>query len=120
VTSNNTEDDGPEIRPFSDFLREVARGSVHTEASEQLHALVDAVQETGQKGTLTLAFTVEPIAKGDVSTLKVGGKVVAKLPTSSLTSAFFVDAAGNLSRRDPRQLTLPNITDRTEKNRSTA
>lgn len=95
--------EGPEVRPFAAVLRELAHGNVHEEASEKLHALVDAVAEHGTKGTLTLTLTVAPIAKGDVSVLTVGATVASKPPVASQTSAFFVDRAGNLSRRDPKQ-----------------
>jgi hypothetical protein len=97
----------PEVRPFAAVLQELARGSVHDELSTKLHALVDAVREHGVKGTLTLTLTVAPIAKGDVSVLTVGGAVTSKPPTAAQTSAFFVTSAGNLSRRDPRQIEIP-------------
>jgi hypothetical protein len=99
--------EGPEVRPFAAVLQELARGQVHNEASEKLHALVDAVTEHGVKGSMTLTLTVAPIAKGDVSVLTVGATVTSKPPAAAQTSAFFVDGKGNLSRRDPRQIEIP-------------
>ncbi|GAA4059670.1 hypothetical protein [Actinomadura miaoliensis] len=106
VTSHDA-DGPPQVRPFAAVLQELARGAVHTEASEKLHALVDAVTEHAAKGTLTLVMEVAPIAKGDTSALTVSAKVTTKQPTAAQASAFFVDATGNLSRRDPRQTELP-------------
>jgi hypothetical protein len=97
----------PEVRPFAAVLQELSRGEVHNDASEQLHALVDAVREHGAKGTLTLQLEVSPVAKGDASSVKVAAKVTSKPPTASPTSVFFVDDSGNLSRRDPRQIEMP-------------
>jgi hypothetical protein len=97
----------PQVRPFAAVFQEMSRGSVHDEASQLLHALVDAVREHGAKGTLTINIEVAPVAKGDTSTLKVAGKVSSKPPTGPQTSVFFVDGKGNLSRRDPRQIEIP-------------
>ncbi|MBA9003762.1 hypothetical protein [Thermomonospora cellulosilytica] len=107
MTTTNDPAGARQVRPFAAVLQELARGQVHDEASERLHELVDAVREHGAKGTLTLVLEVAPIAKGDVSALTVTGKVTAKPPVGTQASAFFVDDAGNLSRRDPRQTEIP-------------
>jgi hypothetical protein len=96
-----------QIRPFAAVLAELAKGQIHTDASEQLHRLVDAVQEHGKEGTLTVKLTVGPIAKDDTSVLVVKATVDSKPPKTAPSSAYFVDGTGNLSRRDPRQGELP-------------
>jgi hypothetical protein len=99
--------DGPQVRPFAAVLTELAKGQIHADASEQLHDLVDAVQEHGKKGTLTIRIEVAPIARDDTSVLVVKGSVESRAPKSPPSSAYFVDGTGNLSRRDPRQTELP-------------
>lgn len=107
MSTTTDQPDGGQVRPFAAVLQELARGAVHADASEQLHALVDAVTEHGTKGSLTLQIDVAPVAKGDTSALTVTAKVTSKKPTASQASVFFVDRAGNLSRRDPRQTEIP-------------
>lgn len=96
-----------QVRPFAAVLQELAKGQVHSDASQQLHDLIDAVQETGKPGSLTIKLSVAPIDKGDTSVLLVKGTVASRAPSIAPASAFFVDDSGNLSRRDPRQGELP-------------
>lgn len=46
--------DDPEIRPFSDFIRELGEGTTQRELSEGLWDLLQRVQDTGKAGLLTL------------------------------------------------------------------
>lgn len=98
------------IRPFAAVLQDIAAGRLHDRLSEQLADLTAAVTDTGKKGTVTLTITVAPVKAGVTDTLIVTGKTVAKIPEDAAatpSSVFFADAAGNLSRNDPKQLTLP-------------
>lgn len=102
--------EGRTIRPFAAVLQEIGGGKTHDRLSEQLADVTAAVTATGKKGTVTLVVTVEPIKKGNTSALTVTGKTVAKAPEgddAAPSSVFFPDAAGNLSRNDPQQPTLP-------------
>lgn len=102
--------DERQIRPAAAVFQEIGGGSLHTRISEQLAELTAAVTDTGKKGTLTVTLTVAPIKPGHTSTLVVSGKSVLKAPEGddqSPSSVFFPDAAGNLTREDPSQPSLP-------------
>jgi len=99
-----------QVRPFAATLQEIAGGTVHDRLSEQLHDLVEAVKETGKKGTVTLQLLVAPLKPGNVSNLVLTAKTVLKAPEgddATPSSVFFTDKAGNLTREDPSQLKLP-------------
>lgn len=101
--------DRPPIRPFADFLREQAKGTTHDELSEGLHDLVQRVRDTGKKGTLTVAITVE-LMKGSDKAVIVSDEIKLKLPEHDRdTSLFFADRNGNLTRNDPDQLAFDSL-----------
>lgn len=98
----------PVIRPFADVLQELQGGRTHSDLSEALHALTTAVREHGKAGTLQLTVKIDPVSKGDGSTVTVTANVVSKAPRSEpKKSIFFLADDGNLCRDDPRQLHLP-------------
>lgn len=108
--TNSPPDEGRTIKPFAATLQEIAAGAFHARLSEQLQDLVTAVTDTGKKGVLTVQLTVAPIKPGNTTNLVVTGKAAVKAPESedaSPSSVFFHDAAGNLTRNDPNQPTLP-------------
>ncbi|MEU0087225.1 hypothetical protein [Streptomyces sp. NPDC006274] len=112
MTDEPTPETEPErqVRPFAEFLQEQAGGTLHTELSEKLHDLVQAVQETGKGGSITLKIDVKPIPGTDGRTLTVTDAVVTKLPkTERPKSIFFIDDDMNLSRTDPRQPVLTGL-----------
>lgn len=101
--------DDPQIRPFADFLRDLAGGTTHDEMSEAVWDLVARVRDTGKKGTVTLTILVEP-TKGDTTMLTVSDEIKLKLPEHSRRpSVFFSDGQGNLSRSNPNQPELSGI-----------
>lgn len=105
-----TGDEERQVRPFAATLQEIAGGSVHSRLSEQLQELVEAVKDTGKKGTITLQLQVAPLKPGNVTNLVVTAKTVLKAPEgddATPSSVFFYDRGGNLTREDPSQLKLP-------------
>jgi hypothetical protein len=93
-------------KPFAAFIQEQRSGGLHGELSEALSELVLAVQETQRAGSLTL--TVKVVPNKDGVTVTVTDKVSTKLPEADRGAAiFFMDKAGALVRRDPRQIELP-------------
>ena len=71
---------------------------------ESLAELVQRVQQTGHKGSLTYKLTVLPNAKKGV---RIEDKLVHNLPTEeSGASFFFVGEDGALLRNDPNQREL--------------
>ncbi len=100
-----TPEDGPR-KPFAAFVQEQRSGGLHGELSDGLAELVSAVREHQKGGTLVLTIKVTPNKDG--STVTVTDKVAVKAPEGERGAAiFFVDDAGNLSRRNPYQQELP-------------
>lgn len=95
--------------PFSQFMLEHNRGAQHQRASEELRALVAAVQDTGKKGSLTITVGVEQM-KGNADALFTTIDVKAKLPVNAPKAAiFYADDDGRLSRTDPGQLQFDDV-----------
>lgn len=107
-TENTTDDEGArQVRPFADFLLDLAAGSIHTELSEELVTLVEAVRATGKKGSLQLTLAVATVGANH-DALQVTARVTAKPPASDpQSSIFFPDHDGNLRRDNPAQPRLP-------------
>jgi hypothetical protein len=91
------------MRLITDILREYRNGRAADVASRKLAELVQAVDETGKGGTLTITFKVKP-EKGGGSQKTIACDVKAKMPESDLPDAvFFSDEEGSLHRSDPTQ-----------------
>jgi hypothetical protein len=91
------------MRPITDVLREYRNGRAADVASQRLAELVQAVDETGKAGSLTITFKVKP-EKGGGSQKTIACDVKSKIPEIDLPEAvFFSDADGNLHRADPQQ-----------------
>lgn len=109
TTTTTPDDDDGRVRPFADALREINAGRSHDELSLALRDLTAAVKETGRKGTLTYTVAIAPM-KGNPDVLQVTDRIVAKVPESDRkASIFFADAAGNLTRTDPQQLSFESL-----------
>lgn len=101
--------DDPEIRPFTEVLRELGEGSTESELSEAPWDLVQRVQDTTKAGSLTLTLAVGFDGYGR---LTIKDEVKLKLPEFNRpTTSFFVDKTGNASRRDPNQPVIPGVAD---------
>jgi hypothetical protein len=110
VTDSPPDNGARTIKPFAATLQEIAGGTFHTRVSEQLQDLVTAVTDTGKKGVLTITLTVAPIKPGNTTNLVVTGKTTVKAPEgddAAPSAVFFHDKAGNLTRNDPNQPSLP-------------
>jgi len=97
-------EDGQFIRPFSDWIDTQREGALGIELSEALHELVGAVTVMGKAGSLTLKLTIKPGEKGTTGSVTVTDAVTVKRPEEHVESFHFVDADGNLTRNNPRQL----------------
>lgn len=91
---------------FAKTLIELRKGSVLTEASTELAALVKEVQRLGKPGEMKLTLKVRPNADGE--TLEIEASVDAKQPKPDRkATTFYPDETGGLHREDPSQKELP-------------
>lgn len=105
-----TTDERSQTKPIAQFLREHAGGRLHDEASEKLAQLVSAVNETGNKGTLTIVLKVAPMKGMDDGVLQVTDDVKLKAPEGPRSGTlFYADDEGNLHRENPRQQRIPGV-----------
>lgn len=97
-----------QVRPFAEMLTILDQGKAHAEASRALRDLVAAVADIGKPGSLTLSVKVAPVKGSDQ--LIVAMQVKTSPPkTDPAAAIFFRDRSGNLTREDPRQLTLDGL-----------
>ena len=91
------------MRLITDILREIRRGAPVEEASEALARVVQAVDETGKSGEVTIKLTVKPAKHGGPEKTIICD-VKAKEPIADIAPAvFFSNAEGDLLRSDPAQ-----------------
>jgi hypothetical protein len=97
------------VRPFAELMTLLDGGTAHAEASRALNDVVSAVRDLGQKGSITIAVEIAPL-KGTRHQVVVSMRVTSKPPKTEPTAGmFFVDDDANLTRNDPRQLTLDGL-----------
>lgn len=102
------DDDAP--RDFGSFLLELARGKTHDELSQALHDVVGKVMETGKKGSVTLTLSIGLLDKDPANGMQITDEIKVKLPEHDRPSSmFYPDRTGNLSRRDPRQMSFDDL-----------
>ena len=95
-------------RAFAQFLAEQRNGLTHTELSDALNKLVEAVEEAGRPGELVLRIKIKPAGKVAAGTVIVEDEIKVKQPQGERSaSIFFVTPENNLSRKDPHQEDLP-------------
>jgi hypothetical protein len=98
---------------FAVFLVQHSRGEAHDQISGELRELLNAVQEHGRKGSLTVKVTVEP-PKGHVDGAPVLVTVESDLKAPrpiAPPAMYFVDDDGRPTRNDPRQLASFDVRD---------
>ncbi len=94
-------DDKKKITPFVEWLEQYKKGEVDTELTHELRTLIEAVQETGKPGTITLTLKVNRKGEAQVTILE---DVKVKTPVHDRSETiYFVDQHLNLQRSDPRQ-----------------
>jgi hypothetical protein len=91
------------MRPITDILRDIRKGKAVDLASQRMAEIVQAVDETGKPGELTITIKVKPEKRGgSQKVIQVGVK--AKIPEVDLPEGvFFSNEEGDLLRTDPAQ-----------------
>jgi len=88
-----------------DVLKEIRGGDFLFEASGDLEKVIAGVRETCKPGKLVLTLKIEPLSKGDVSSVRIVDDSVTKIPKpDKKISIFFTSDDNRLLRDDPRQL----------------
>lgn len=85
---------------FNKTVQDMRDGQLLGMLSDKLNDVVEAVQEHGKAGELTLKLVIKP--NGD-DAVTVSPKVTVKAPEATVGDAIFFVSGGNLVRRNPRQ-----------------
>jgi len=89
---------------FIETLRGLRDGKTLTELEEAMNELVEAVRDTGRKGSVTLKIDLTCVTDGIYET---SDNITLKAPWHALSNTlFFGTPDGNLVRHDPRQQDL--------------
>lgn len=106
---NDPADEGP--RDFSRFLQTLAEGDAHTELSEDLHALGQALitqakaQHKDVSGELVLKLKFQADPKGIVAARY---EITRKDPAPArAASVLWITKGGNFTEQNPQQQVLP-------------
>lgn len=92
-------------RPFHETLHHLCNGTLLSEASDALAALVLAVDATGKPGKLTIEINLRKL---NSATMAASGKVKLISPKEpDVETLFFPSPEGTLLTEDPRQGKLP-------------
>lgn len=102
----NENDEDLHASPFGQFLFSQREGRTHSELSQALAQVSEAVIANGGTGTITLKITVSPL--GHENRLVVKDEVVVKPPKPVRESSiwFYNKSQRGLSRKDPHQVEL--------------
>lgn len=94
-------------RPFDATLRDIRFGGLVDELTQQMAALVAAVDSTQRAGELTLKIKLKPAGGG---AMELTDEIKAKIPELPKgSSIFFGTPEGSLIRNDPRQPELTGL-----------
>ncbi|MFP4240077.1 MAG: hypothetical protein ACLFRZ_12325 [Rhodosalinus sp.] len=86
---------------FLAFLQDFRRGDLMAEADRQFIELMEAIDETGGKGELTLKL---PVKINDAGQIECVPQLTIKKPRRPIgTGIYYLTPEGRLSRRDPKQ-----------------
>jgi hypothetical protein len=92
-------------RPITDTLRHIGGGVFIDTASDQLSELVNAVDSTGKKGSLSITITVKKASRGGAMNVTAVSKL-AKPKEDPFEALLFATPEGNLVAEDPNQQRL--------------
>lgn len=99
-----------QVKPFAQFLQELDHGNSHSELSDALNELTQAVALLGKTGTLTYTVKMKPAGRSGGRTVMITDDIKLRLPTGERADTiWFVDRNGNVVRNDPDQLQLPSL-----------
>lgn len=92
-------------RPITDTLRLIGGGTFIDQASDQLAALVAAVDSSGKSGKITLDITIKKATRAGA--MHLTGKIKLTKPAEEpMETLLFATPEGNLVAEDPSQKKL--------------
>ena len=95
------------ITPFVEWLGQYKKGETDGEMTHELRTLIEAVQDTGKPGSITLTLKVNRKSDNQVTIIE---DIKVTVPQHSRSEAiYFLDQHLNLTRSDPRQGVLQPI-----------
>jgi hypothetical protein len=90
---------------FTTTINGLSGGRVETELSMKLKELIEAVRDTGKKGSITLKLTVEQNKKNE-KLIEISDEVTAKIPQPRRNASSFVLHEDQLILLEDTQLKL--------------
>jgi hypothetical protein len=91
---------------FLDMLREDV--DLLADAEAAMLGVIEALRHSGGKGSVTLKFTVtQPKKAGERAAFWIRGAVTSTAPAPEHEDHLFYAVDGRITRRDPRQPSLP-------------
>lgn len=98
------------LKAFSNYLQEFNDGCTHATLTMELGQLLQAVQDTGRAGSLTLVLKIAPAQKansGHVDKVVINATTKLAPPKTDPPSDFFyLTDEGELTRLHPKQQSL--------------
>lgn len=93
-------------KSFDDLITDLDDGELRNRLTEELQQVVRGVRRSNLAGSLILKLSVKP----DGRAILIIPQVTTKIPTAKSNSTLFYDTEdGDLSRNDPKQLTLRTV-----------
>lgn len=90
----------------SDTLATMRGGAASRAADELLRKVVEAVQATGKKGSVTVKFEISMLKDGDTE-MEVKAKLAHSVPVADIPMGIYYPGKDfSLEREDPRQSKL--------------
>lgn len=93
---------------FVETLALIRDGQLVLQLTDELQDVITSVVEHAKPGSITLKLKVEPNGDNAVTIISEVKAVAAKPGVGK--AIFYADQGGNLSRRDPRQRDIEDIT----------
>lgn len=90
----------------TDVLATMRNGAADRAASEILAKVVQAVEATGKKGSVTIKLDINMLKNGD-GEKEVKATISHKMPSEDIpVGIYYSDEEGQLYRDNPRQITM--------------
>jgi len=95
-------------KTFNQTVEQLRYGTLHDDLTTAINQLTAAVTTTGKTGTLTLSIKLKPT--NNSGQIEVIDDIKLSLPKENKgTSIMFATPENNLTREDPRQLSIEGL-----------